>query len=221
MGGLAPRPEDSRETRVVNAFRCVPGGQWLGFSQAGKHGRQATGSGASAWEATLPIGTPLEAVQIWFHSVGDNIGYSSPALSPDGTIVYVGSYDNKLHAVRSSDGTQIWSYTTGGQVDSSPAVSADGATIFVGSLDIMLTWVILRNGGEEVNPVAKLVIDDWGLNGAIAFKFALTLFVIVACEAIARVRPTTALILIWFGVLISSFPPIWSVFLLITHAGDL
>ncbi len=93
--------------------------------------------------------------------------------------------------------------------------------IFVGSLDIMLTWVILRNGGEEVNPVAKLVIDAWGLNGAIAFKFALTLFVIVACEAIARVRPTTARLLIWFGVLISSFPPVWSVFLLVTHARDL
>lgn len=92
--------------------------------------------------------------------------------------------------------------------------------IFVGSLDIMLTWVILRNGGEEVNPVAKLVIDAWGLNGAIAFKFALTLFVIIACEAIARVRPLTALILIWFGVLISSFPPVWSVFLLAMHAGE-
>lgn len=92
--------------------------------------------------------------------------------------------------------------------------------VFVGSLDIMLTWVILRNGGEEVNPVAKIVIDGWGLNGAIAFKFALTLFVIVACEAIARVRPTTARLLIWFGVLISSFPPIWSVFLLIAHAND-
>ena len=93
--------------------------------------------------------------------------------------------------------------------------------IFVGSLDIMLTWVILRNGGEEVNPVAKLVIDDYGLNGAIAFKFALTLFVIVACEAIARVRPTTAWILIWFGVLISSFPPVWSVCLLAIHANEL
>ena len=92
--------------------------------------------------------------------------------------------------------------------------------IFVGSLDIMLTWVILRNGGEEVSPVAKLVIDDWGLNGAIAFKFALTIFVIVACEAIARVRPTTAWLLIWFGVLISSFPPVWSVCLLAIHAGD-
>lgn len=92
--------------------------------------------------------------------------------------------------------------------------------VFVGSLDIMLTWVILRNGGEEVNPVAKLVIDAWGLNGAIAFKFALTLFVIVACEAIARVRPVTAHLLIWFGVLISSFPPVWSIFLLIAHGSE-
>ena len=92
--------------------------------------------------------------------------------------------------------------------------------IFLSSLDIMLTWVILRNGGEEVNPVAKLVIDAWGLNGAIAFKFALTLFVIVACEAIARVRPVTARLLIWFGVLISSFPPVWSIFLLIAHGSE-
>ncbi len=89
--------------------------------------------------------------------------------------------------------------------------------IFVSSLDIMLTWVILRNGGEEVNPVARLVIDAWGLNGAIAFKFALMLFVIVSCEVIARVRPVTARLLIWFGVLVSAFPPIWSVGLLIFH----
>ena len=53
--------------------------------------------------------------------------------------------------------------------------------------------------------------------GAIAFKFALTLFVIVACEIIARVRPLTAWLLIWFGVLISAFPPVWSIGLLIIH----
>lgn len=92
--------------------------------------------------------------------------------------------------------------------------------IFVGSLDIMLTWVILRNGGEEVNPVARLVIDMWGLNGAIAFKFALMLFVIVSCEVIARVRPLTARLLIWFGVLVSAFPPVWSIGLLILHHVD-
>jgi hypothetical protein len=92
--------------------------------------------------------------------------------------------------------------------------------IFVSSLDIMLTWVILRDGGEEVNPVAKLVIDAWGLNGAILFKFGLILFVIICCEVISRVRPRVAFLLIWFGVLISSFPPVWSVALLIMHAGE-
>ena len=93
--------------------------------------------------------------------------------------------------------------------------------LFVSSLDIMLTWVILRDGGEEVNPVAKLVIDAWGLNGAILFKFGLILFVIIACEVVSRVRPRVAHLLIWFGVLISSFPPVWSVTLLIMHADEL
>jgi hypothetical protein len=60
----------------------------------------------------------------------------------------------------------------------------------------------------------------WGLNGAIAFKFALMLFVIVSCEVIARVRPVTATLLIWFGVLVSAFPPVWSVALLIQHHAD-
>jgi hypothetical protein len=93
--------------------------------------------------------------------------------------------------------------------------------LFVSSLDIMLTWVILREGGEEVNPVAKLVIDAWGLNGAILFKFGLILFVIISCEVVSRVRPRVAHILIWFGVLVSSFPPVWSVTLLLMHADEL
>ena len=91
--------------------------------------------------------------------------------------------------------------------------------IFVSSLDIMLTWVILRDGGSEVNPVARLVIDAWGLNGAILFKFGLILFVIIACEVISRARPRVARLLIWFGVLISSFPPVWSVTLLALYGG--
>ena len=39
---------------------------------------------------------------------------SSPELSPDGATVYVGSYDNKLYAVRTSDGTKLWEFLTGG-----------------------------------------------------------------------------------------------------------
>ncbi|MCH2161566.1 MAG: DUF5658 family protein [Phycisphaerales bacterium] len=89
--------------------------------------------------------------------------------------------------------------------------------IFLSSLDIMLTWQILRHGGEEVNPVAKVVIDTWGLTGAVLFKFALMLFVIIACEVIGRKRDLLARRLIAFGIVVTGFPPVWSTVLIIMH----
>ena len=89
--------------------------------------------------------------------------------------------------------------------------------IFVSSLDIMLTWQILRSGGEEVNPVARLVIETWGLGGAVAFKFALMLFVIVSCEVIGRKKDRRARALIYFAIAVSSFPPVWSIMLMFMH----
>ena len=71
--------------------------------------------------------------------------------------------------------------------------------LFLASMDVMLTWYILeKKGGEEINPVARIVIEAWGLWGAIAFKFSLVLFVIVACEWVVRRRIRSALFLIWF-----------------------
>lgn len=89
--------------------------------------------------------------------------------------------------------------------------------IFVSSLDIMLTWQILRSGGEEVNPVAKIVIDTWGLGGAITFKFALMLFVIISCEVIGRKKDRMARRLIYFAIAVSAFPPVWSIVLMFTY----
>lgn len=89
--------------------------------------------------------------------------------------------------------------------------------IFVSSLDIMLTWVILRKGGVEVNPVADEVISSWGLPGAIGFKFALMLFVIISCEIVGRTRDALARKLIILGILISSFPVVWSLTLLLVN----
>jgi hypothetical protein len=89
--------------------------------------------------------------------------------------------------------------------------------VFVSSLDIMLTWVILRKGGVEVNPVAKEVIATWGLPGAIGFKFALMLFVIISCEIVGRTRDGVARKLILLGILISSFPVFWSLTLLLVN----
>ena len=82
----------------------------------------------------------------------------------------------------------------------------------------MLTWYILeRHNGEEVNPVAKQVIDSWGLWGAIGFKFSLLLFVIIACEWIARDKIVVAKFLLWFSLIVSSFPVLYSGGLLIYH----
>ena len=89
--------------------------------------------------------------------------------------------------------------------------------IFVSSLDIMLTWKILGRGGVEVNPVAAVVIDAWGMHGAIAFKFALMMWVIVACEILARLRRKAGRFLAGAAIVISASPVVWSLFLLVVH----
>ena len=90
--------------------------------------------------------------------------------------------------------------------------------MFLAGMDVMLTWYILeRHGGEEVNPVAKQVIDSWGLWGAIGFKFSLVLFVIIACEWIARDKIEVAKFLLWFALIVSSFPVLYSAALLTYH----
>ncbi|HMN97493.1 MAG TPA: DUF5658 family protein [Phycisphaerales bacterium] len=89
--------------------------------------------------------------------------------------------------------------------------------VFLSSLDIMLTWAILGRGGTEVNPVARLVIDRFGLPGAIVFKFSLTIFVIALCEVIGRRRRPTAHRLIRLCIVISAMPVAWSLVLLFVH----
>ena len=89
--------------------------------------------------------------------------------------------------------------------------------IFVSSLDIMLTWKILDRGGVEVNPLASLVIDGWGMQGAIAFKFALMMWVIVVCELLARMRRGAGRFLAYAAVIVSASPVLWSLFLITAH----
>lgn len=90
--------------------------------------------------------------------------------------------------------------------------------LFLASMDVMLTWYILeKKDGEEVNPVARVVIEAWGLWGAIAFKFSLVLFVIVACEWVVRRRIRSAVFLVWFSLVVSVSPVLYSGILLAYH----
>jgi hypothetical protein len=90
--------------------------------------------------------------------------------------------------------------------------------VLVSSLDIMLTAKILQRGGIEVNPVAALVIDMWGMQGAIAFKFALMTWVVIVCEVLARLRHRAAIVLAVGAVALSAVPVAWSLFLLCANA---
>ncbi|MCP4118391.1 MAG: PQQ-binding-like beta-propeller repeat protein [Desulfobacteraceae bacterium] len=82
----------------------------------------------------------LECIRIgvanWKFTAGDSLGCieSTPALSPDGATVYVGSEDQHLYAVNTEDGTEVWRFPTSGPVNSSPAVDSSG-NIFFGSED--------------------------------------------------------------------------------------
>jgi outer membrane protein assembly factor BamB len=59
---------------------------------------------------------------------------SSPALSHDNRVVYVGSKSGLLTAMDTSTGEKIWEFESGAGITSSPAVDSKG-TIYIGSLD--------------------------------------------------------------------------------------
>jgi len=89
--------------------------------------------------------------------------------------------------------------------------------LLLSAADVIFTWHILRRGGMELNPVARLVIDAWELPGAIAFKFALVLFVIVSCEIVGRKRDRWGRGLILTAIGIATIPVAWSLVLFWTH----
>ena len=66
----------------------------------------------------------------WSYATG---GYaeSSPAVANG--VVYVGSADNNVYALKASTSTKLWSYTTGSHVGSSPAVA--NGVVYVGGDD--------------------------------------------------------------------------------------
>ncbi len=67
----------------------------------------------------------------WKYQAGNPIGESSPAVARD--TVFVGDTDGILHAVRSKDGTRLWTFKTDAEIKSSPVVV--DTTVLVGSYD--------------------------------------------------------------------------------------
>jgi hypothetical protein len=82
-----------------------------------------------------PPGPP--GTKKWSFATGGRI-WTTPTLS-DGAVLYFGSADNHLYAIRTSDANPIWNFTVTGNLTQScvntPALSLDGATMFFASGD--------------------------------------------------------------------------------------
>ncbi|MBK1877918.1 PQQ-binding-like beta-propeller repeat protein [Pelagicoccus mobilis] len=69
----------------------------------------------------------------WIVSTGDWVD-SSPALSKDESVVYAGSWDNKLYALATDSGAVLWTFTAGSLITASPALDDEG-NLYFGSSD--------------------------------------------------------------------------------------
>ena len=62
--------------------------------------------------------------------------YSSAAT--DGGLVVVGGRDRMVHALRATDGKEVWAYTTNAKVDASPVIVKDRVVAATTGGDILV-----------------------------------------------------------------------------------
>ena len=104
----------------------------------------------------------------WAVATGGPI-YSSAAVSKDGGTVYVGSVDQKLHALTAARGERVWSFATQGPVLSSPTLAADGNSVLVGSGD-QHVYAVTKQGQQLWNYSTEDVVYSSpavGRNGSV------------------------------------------------------
>ena len=124
-------------------IREIPAGAYIAASGALVDGKLYVGH----YENAFLCVDLKEGKVLWTYKDRAFPYFSSPAVTSD--LVVVGSRDKRLHCIRRSDGTGVWTFATRGKVDSSPVV-ADGKVV-VGSDDGRLYMVSLADGHELWN----------------------------------------------------------------------
>ncbi|GAB5444099.1 MAG: hypothetical protein Fues2KO_44480 [Fuerstiella sp.] len=97
--------------------------------------------------------------------------------------------------------------------------------ILVGALDVFMTYLILRFSAEgrtsntmiEGNPIARWVLQQWGLRGMVLFKFVMIAAVAVIAEVVGRRRPSVGRVLLIGGTLVVGGVVIYSLRLLLAN----
>ena len=86
--------------------------------------------------------------------------------------------------------------------------------ILVNSLDIFLTYLHLRSGNVEANPIANFFFKNWNIPGMIAFKLSVVASVCVIAQVVALSSLRKASTLLNFGTAFISCVVVYSIWLL-------
>lgn len=90
--------------------------------------------------------------------------------------------------------------------------------VVLASFDIILTWIILNLGGREENALANWIFKHGGLVGAVIFKFATVVFVVVICEFIGRRRDKTGRRVAEWAIALTAIPVVVAIVQLLVVA---
>jgi outer membrane protein assembly factor BamB len=119
--------------------------------------RATTGPNASASpDPPASAAAPGAATQLWSFPTGGLVG----TLAVSGGIVFAGSTDDRVYGLRASDGRRLWTFATGGPVQSKIAAAA--GRVYAGSNDASVyalragdgtrLWTF-RAGGPVQSPI--------------------------------------------------------------------
>ncbi len=103
-----------------------------------------------AWTFVAGLHAQKEDTQRWAARVGGFVTTSSPAISLDGSIIYVGveagQRSGRVVALTAAAGSEVWQYTRSAPFVSSPALSRDGSVLYIGCIDARLYALDAKTG---------------------------------------------------------------------------
>jgi hypothetical protein len=175
INALSSRPPGSAQGKPVSEAGRLVKGPAYGIAPPSPHvdgdawtmyRHDAQRSGATG--AVVPVSVKLG----WSTEIGGRL--TQPVSS--GGKVFVASIDaHQLHALSAEDGAKIWSYTTGGRIDSAPTLYQGMAIL--GSADGWVTCLDQRDGRVvwrfQAAPAQHLIVNhgrlesSWPVHGSV------------------------------------------------------
>ncbi len=97
-------------------------------------------------------------------------------------------------------------------------VPATLAFFFVNAVDVMLTLILLSQGGfREANPLANFVLQQWGEGGMVFYKIVFVAAIALIAQIIATKREGVARGVLFAGTAVVSTVVAYSSHLLFTY----